>query len=107
MLQTGPKLATWRLAQAPPPSADRPIEAQRIGDHRAAYLDYEGPVSGDRGYVRRVDRGRWQLRERSQDEWSFRLEGKLCRGTYRLVRRPSQSPDAWSFQLHSEPPASG
>lgn len=31
--------------------------AQRIGDHRAAYLDYEGPVSGDRGQVRRVAAG--------------------------------------------------
>lgn len=31
--------------------------AQRLGDHRAIYLDYQGPVSGNRGTVRRVARG--------------------------------------------------
>lgn len=29
----------------------------RIGDHRAAYLTYEGPVSGDRGEVERIAAG--------------------------------------------------
>ena len=31
--------------------------ALRIADHRAAYLEYEGPVSGDRGEVRRESSG--------------------------------------------------
>ncbi len=33
------------------------IEIEAIGDHRRAYLDYEGPISGDRGWVRRLRRG--------------------------------------------------
>lgn len=36
------------------------FRAQRLADHRAAYLDYEGPVSGNRGDVERVAAGRAQ-----------------------------------------------
>ncbi|MBI3822744.1 MAG: hypothetical protein HY289_08690 [Planctomycetes bacterium] len=55
MLQAGDVLQTWRLAEAPTPG--RVIEATALGDHRIAYLDYEGPVSGNRGMVRRWDAG--------------------------------------------------
>lgn len=33
------------------------LTATRLPDHRKKYLDYEGPVSGDRGQVRAVSRG--------------------------------------------------
>ncbi|MFM9996414.1 MAG: hypothetical protein ACKVU4_11520 [Phycisphaerales bacterium] len=35
--------------------------AERIGDHRAAYLDYEGEVSGGRGRVTRVAEGEVEI----------------------------------------------
>jgi hypothetical protein len=35
--------------------------ARSLPDHRLAYLDYEGPVSGGRGTVRRVARGQYTL----------------------------------------------
>jgi hypothetical protein len=49
-----------------------PIEAEtvlvEIEQHRHAYLDYEGPVSGNRGSVNRVEGGRYvALRKRSID----------------------------------------
>jgi len=40
------------------------IDAEHIGDHRPAYLTYEGPISGDRGTVRRLARGRIVARRR-------------------------------------------
>jgi len=101
MLQTGAKLATWQLAAPPPPPPGGSIAARRIGEHRMDYLEYEGPVSGDRGNVSRVDRGSLRLLARSADDWVFELAGRLCRGVYRLVRSPSQSEDLWLFQLHS------
>jgi hypothetical protein len=104
MLETGPKLATWQLSSPPPPRADRPIEARRIADHRAAYLEYEGPVSGERGHVRRVDGGRFRLLMESEHEWVADLEGSVCRGTYRLVRAGGQSSDLWFFQVQSSRP---
>jgi hypothetical protein len=53
MLESEGALLTWRLQR--PPVHDQP--AERIGDHRRAYLDYEGPVSGGRGLVTAWDRG--------------------------------------------------
>lgn len=35
-----------------------PFEAEPIGDHRRAYLEYQGSISGGRGSVVRVAKGR-------------------------------------------------
>jgi hypothetical protein len=58
MLEAGAMLRTWRLAQ--PPEPGRIVAAEALADHRLLYLDYEGPVSGNRGYVRRWDWGTYQ-----------------------------------------------
>jgi hypothetical protein len=56
MIETTPgsPLATWRLPHWPPLPGDVP---ESLGDHRRVYLEYEGPVSGNRGSVRRVASG--------------------------------------------------
>jgi hypothetical protein len=51
------KLLTWR-SPVWPIEVGTPLE--RLADHRNAYLDYEGPLSGDRGFVTRVASG-WCL----------------------------------------------
>lgn len=58
LLEQGPAAATWRLSA--PPTVGSSVTGQRIADHRLLYLDYEGPVSGDRGHVKRVDAGTWR-----------------------------------------------
>src|SRR5688572_30170905 len=58
MLEAEGILQTWRLAQPPAPGTS--IEATALGDHRIAYLDYEGPVSGNRGNVKRWDGGEFE-----------------------------------------------
>ncbi len=55
MLEMGNALRTWRLAAPPTPGVF--VAAVPLGDHRLHYLDYEGPVSGGRGSVRRWDQG--------------------------------------------------
>jgi hypothetical protein len=58
-------LVSYRLAGRPDRlAAGEKIGATAIGEHRPLYLDYEGPVSGGRGRVERVRRGRaiWVLR---------------------------------------------
>ncbi len=57
MLERGDVLLTWQLAREPVDRSSLPIPAKRLADHRKGFLDYEGPVSGDRGHVRRVDTG--------------------------------------------------
>ena len=44
--------STWRLMREP--CLNEPILAEPIADHRLMYLEYEGPVSGNRGQVVRT-----------------------------------------------------
>jgi hypothetical protein len=58
-------LLTWRLDWVPdrqimagqPPMA---ISGRRLAGHRRLYLDYEGPISGDRGCVTKVMTGKYR-----------------------------------------------
>jgi hypothetical protein len=45
----------------------------RLPDHRAFYLDYEGPVSGGRGEVLRVWAGYYEVIHRDPTCWLLRL----------------------------------
>jgi len=55
MLEQAGSLRTWRLLREP--DAPGPIVAEPLPDHRLEYLDYEGPVSRNRGTVCRWDAG--------------------------------------------------
>jgi len=58
MLENGANLRTWRLSEVP--HSGHPIPLVRLPPHRSIYLDYEGPVSGNRGSVKRVLEGSCQ-----------------------------------------------
>ena len=55
MLETEAGLLTWALTTEPTLNCNIPAEPLPI--HRKLYLDYEGPISGDRGSVRQWDIG--------------------------------------------------
>ena len=74
MLEADGVLKTWRLAR-PPLREHASIAATKLADHRLAYLDYEGPVSGDRGTVTRWDRGVY-VTEQALDASRLMLELK-------------------------------
>jgi hypothetical protein len=86
-LDQGDTLATWQLMEDPtgPGSGAAFLPARRIQDHRRAYLEYEGPVSGNRGEVVRIDRGPYVLLERQPRRWVFQLAGSILIGTYELA----------------------
>lgn len=46
MLETGATLRTWRLSTLP--ASEHSVDATALPDHRSFYLDYEGPLSGNR-----------------------------------------------------------
>ena len=59
-----------------------------IDDHRQAYLHYEGPLSGERGTVRRADEGelRWITPYMTgSKDLRFEVKGKNLNGTFRLL----------------------
>lgn len=86
MLEREGVLLTWRLLAEPRSRDALPIEAQRIADHRLAYLDYEGPLTRDRGTVRRVDSGQVLSLQQREDRCTFVLHGDRVRGEFQLVR---------------------
>lgn len=83
MLDTENGLRTWRLAAPPQPCVI--IEAQLLGIHRRAYLDYEGPVSGGRGTVRRWDSGDYTVEIESAESLEITLEGSRCHGRIKIT----------------------
>ena len=101
MLEKEAHLRTWRLEQAPANGLE--IAAESLADHRLAYLDYQGPVSGDRGTVRRFDRGGFALMTETDELIVVELSGKLLNGKAAL-RRLNET-GAWIFQYSSRAPA--
>ncbi len=55
MLEVDAGLATWALDELPREGTT--TQARQLAVHRKAYLDYEGPVSQNRGAVCRCDEG--------------------------------------------------
>lgn len=96
MLETGDVLATWALSA--PPDESGPIAAERLPDHRRAYLDYEGPVSGDRGTVSRWDAGTYTLLHQDENEVAATLMGKRIAGHVRFVRSADE-PEMWRLTV--------
>src|SRR3990172_1802839 len=87
MLEAAESLRTWSIASLPrdwttlkastlPFAESNTVSAEQIGDHRIAYLDCEGPVSGGRGSVRRLDVGTFTIRQQSPERWELDLEGQ-------------------------------
>lgn len=103
MLETGDALATWALATLPSDwqtslrdsqltfALNNFVDAERLPDHRLAYLDYEGPVSNGRGSVRRLDAGTYST---ANNPYEFAIEGELVRGTI-LLQPPSENSERW------------
>ena len=73
MLEVGAVLWTWRLDAIPRPGT--PCGAVCIPDHRPLYLDYEGPISGDRGRATQVAAGEFAWVEQSPGRIVIELRG--------------------------------
>jgi hypothetical protein len=81
-LEAGEHLRTWRLLKRPLPHLLIPAES--IAPHRLLYLDYEGPVSGGRGIVHRLDGGTFDWLEDTPKSLRVRLQSQQFHGWLRL-----------------------
>jgi len=100
MLEQGDVLLTWQLPREPVDRSSFPIPARRIGDHRKAYLDYEGPLSGGRGEVRRVDAGAVRIDVASEGRFQISLTGSRLHGRFTLERAAD---GGWTLETLFEP----
>ena len=99
MLEAGDCLRTWAVEE--PIVSGRDVPARALGDHRTIYLEYEGEVGGDRGWVRRVDEGTYQVLEWSEHCVRVELAGAQLVGEVNLRRVRAGSAgasDSWVFR---------
>lgn len=92
MLEHGEVLATWSFEEPP---ARHGQACRLIQDHRKAYLDYEGEVSGDRGRVERWEAGTYEGTIGDDRVEAAFAGGKLA-GRWELVR--VEDGDAWELR---------
>jgi len=97
MLETGHVLRTWRLLEQP--VLGKTIAAEALGDHRLAYLDYEGPVSGARGTVKRWDAGSFMAVSDETESILVNMSGKRVEGSAVLTPHNEK---VWSFHWRRE-----
>jgi hypothetical protein len=98
--------AGWRAAQlrtqelcfgcAPAATVDE-VVAEPLDDHRLEYLEYEGPVSGDRGRVLRIDSGIYATESHTSPCWRLALAGRYLQGIVEL-RRTGADQSQWTLQ---------
>ncbi len=93
MLEVGGALRTWSLPELP--AVGKVIPAEALSDHRLAYLGYEGPVSGNRGSVSRVEEGGYEVVEEAGGLLRVHLAGRNLRGLLEL-RQGENSAAMWA-----------
>jgi hypothetical protein len=97
-LEAGPVLRSWRLLQ--PLRDGVAVPAEQIGDHRLMYLDYEGPVSGGRGTVKRIDAGTFTWKEDGPEKLAVLLAGRVFYARLVLIRNG----DNWTASIETISP---
>jgi hypothetical protein len=91
------RLSAW-------PTGGKPVDLLGTPDHRRLYLQYEGPVSGGRGSVRRLDAGYYELTQEEAHRLVIRLFGQALSGLAVLAWDES---GRGSFRLASDSAAEG
>jgi hypothetical protein len=94
LLEHGNVLRSWALSEIP--TVGISIDAESLPDHRLLYLDFEGPLSGDRGTVTAWDRGEYRLLHEAADEFQIHLAGEKLRGRVNLFRAATGD-QRWRF----------
>ncbi|MCY2976121.1 MAG: hypothetical protein NTW52_15810 [Planctomycetota bacterium] len=89
MLEKNGRLATFELFQLPIPGERFPV--RRLAEHRIDYLDYEGPISGDRGHVTQWTAGHYLTAVESDNKWILELYSPRLSARIVLLRPTSDN----------------
>ncbi len=83
MIEADEGLQTWRVMIAPDTVAND-CTLQPLPTHRRDYLDYEGPISNNRGRVRRHDSGTCTI-EHGLSVMRVQFEGERLMGSWLIT----------------------
>lgn len=100
-LEAGSVLRSWRLPLSFPSS--EPFAVEPTANHRLVYLDYEGPISNDRGTVVKVDSGTFQWVRDDPQQLVILLSGAEYTGRLAIALVPH---GRWTAQFDPERPKS-
>ena len=92
MLEQAETLRTWELLFDPRERSV--VQSSVLPPHRKYYLDYEGPVSQNRGRVSRLDAGSFRWIEQSGEHLVVDFDGQTLRGRARWAATDS----CWRFE---------
>ena len=93
MFQVGQQLRSWACESEPQVGAS--LHVKRLPKHRLAYLDYEGPISNDRGRVSRWDFGDYELVHETEDQFIVKAHGAKLVATLTFTLES----DGWMLQV--------
>ncbi|MGB2998300.1 MAG: DNA polymerase ligase N-terminal domain-containing protein [Phycisphaerae bacterium] len=109
MLEARQALVTFACPAPPDRTDDLPCLARQLADHRLAYLEYEGEISGGRDRCEIYDRGTFEWIEpeggallECATEIRIRLKGEKAKGDYILAREPVSGTDYWRLRKVTE-----
>jgi hypothetical protein len=114
MLECGEALVTFTSGVPPDDDSRLPTLVRQLGNHRLAYLEYQGEVSGGRGWCTIYDQGQFEwlvpgpetcpvarlgeTAHPTEDTIVVRLAGEKMKGTYRLTRETKSGADYWRLR---------
>jgi hypothetical protein len=99
MFERGAALRTWACSAIPVSGQEMP--AEKLADHRLAYLDYEGEVSQGRGSVARVVAGEYEVLAESADLLCVLLASDTLSGELTLARDVAE-PQRWTASFKTQ-----
>ena len=99
MLEQSGVLRTWALSKEP--RIGSTIQGQLLDDHRLAYLEFEGEVSGGRGIVTAWMKGTYKLY--GEDPAQFVIDLLSPDWTSRVVAAQRGKTNEWQFQFDPIP----
>ncbi|MBS0188145.1 MAG: hypothetical protein JSS51_08750 [Planctomycetes bacterium] len=97
MIESDRRLLTFRLPVNTEVGKPGRFEAVAIADHRLAYLDFEGPVSGGRGDVKRLSRYILRQLDRTEELIRVELEPEAGPGRGIVWTGRRSNGDRWHF----------
>ena len=99
MFENGDSLLTWATDSLPSVTLAATVPAIQLPGHRAVYLTFEGPLSGERGQVSQVERGCFRAVCVSADHCEFAVTGNRA-GTivFQRHQRGVEVTWDWSFR---------
>ncbi len=101
MLETEGGLATWSLPSEPVTGSA--VSATVLKDHRLDFLDFEGPLQGNRGQVSRFDRGSYEIHNEDSNRLVVRLQGRQLNGQATIEKKNATSSDCVEIRFDPLP----